>query len=985
MRWSLTVGDPGWLVLLAIIPVLWWIGLRSLSGLGRTRKLLALLLRSGVVLAIVLALADLQFVQISDRVCVNFVVDQSESISNAQFDESLGVIAKAAEQRKPAKDLAGVVVVGRGAKLEIAPWASWRPGSLRSVQSTLNRQSTDLAAGIRMAMACLPPDAAGRIVLISDGNQNRGNVLAEALAAQRRQIPIDVVAVDYRRPTEVMVDKIVLPTELRVGDTVRLKVVIRSVKPTAGLLRVERITAEGRENVVEEHRDLDAGLNVLTVTTPFLDASTYKFEAEFVPDRPADDYFAQNNRASAFTIVEGVGKVLLIEPRPGEMETLARALRDAKFAVVRMTPEGIPNDLAFLRPFDAIMVADVPASQLDETKQKLIASSTRDLGSGLIVVGGPQSYGLGGYQESPLEEAMPVDCEIKSNVLNPKVAIVLVIDRSGSMSGDKLAMAIAGAKGSIDLIARDSQVGVVAFDSQSEWVRHLLPLESPAQVKARIDSIREGGGTDMGPALLMACDALNKSDAMVKHVITLSDGMSTPADWQAIINRCRREKITMTTVAISDDSDRKLMQKLAVGTGGRYHFTKNAKAIPAIYARETKLVSRPLIFERPDPWSAKIVYPTEAVQGLPAELPGMTGLVLTTPKSTADVPITSPLPAENEVNPVLASWQYGLGKSVAVTTDAGLRWTKTWPGTELYGKFWSQLVRSAIRTSMPSSTDTLHVAVQSAEGEANVVAEVLGEQNQAGPMTITGVILRPDGSRTAIEFRAREPGRYVASFPTDVAGSYIVSVNGVGADGKQSNVSTGIDIPYSKEYRDWSSNRDILENIASLTEGKLTDFAGASSVDFFRHDRPPAFRLREIWPLILLVSLLIFLGDVAIRRIAIEWSEIAKRFGWVMAQLRRRPVVVEASPAIDRLRSRKESIQQTLERSTSFMATIDGDPSSEPVDLHVGEKTTAPPRTPVKVAGPEPVPPAEGDESPTSRLLRAKRRVWEERGDDESS
>ena len=236
---------------------------------------------------------------------------------------------------------------------------------------------------------------------------------------------------------------------------------------------------------------------------------------------------------------------------------------------------------------------------------------------------------------------------------------------------------------------------MIAFDSDSEWVRHLLPLENPSQVKSRIDSIREGGGTEMGTALEKACEALIPSDAMVKHIITLSDGISAPADWQAIINKCRREKITMTTVAISDESDQKLMQRLAVGTGGRYHFTRNAKAIPAIYARETKLVSRPLIFERPTPWSAKIIYPIEAVQGLPRELPPMTGLVLTTPKFMADVSITSPIPAENEVNPVLASWQYGLGRSIAITTDAGLRWTKTWPGTELYGKFWSQIVRSA--------------------------------------------------------------------------------------------------------------------------------------------------------------------------------------------------------------------------------------------------------------------------------------------------
>lgn len=984
MRWSVTLGEPFWLVLLAILPVLWWIGLRSLSGLGRTRKWGALFVRSAVVVLITLALADLQIVQISDKVCVNFVLDQSESISTKQFEDALGVVAQAAEQRKPANDLAGIVVAGRVAKLEFAPWASWPPGSLRTIQSNVNRQSTDLAAGIRMALACLPPDAAGRIVLLSDGNQNRGNVLAEALAAQRRQIPIDVVAIDYHRPTEVMVDKIVLPTELRVGDTVRLKVVVRSVKRIAGLLRVERITPEGRDTIVEEHRELDAGLNVLTVTTPFVDPSTYKFEAEFVPDRASDDYFAQNNKASAFTIVEGVGKVLLIEPRPGEMETLARSLREAKFAVVRMTPEGLTNDPAFLRPFDAIIVGDVPASQLDEEKQRLIAASTRDLGSGLIIVGGPQSYGPGGYQQSPLEEAMPVDCEIKSTVLNPKVAIVLVIDRSGSMSGEKLAMAIAGAKGSVDLIAKGSQVGVVAFDSASEWVRHLLPLENPAQVKNRIDSIREGGGTEMGPALTMAADALQKSDAMVKHIITLSDGMSTPADWQAIINRCRRDKITMTTVAISDQSDRKLMQKLAVGTGGRFHFTRNAKALPAIYARETKLVSRPLIYERPEPWSARIVYPTEAVQGLPTELPPMTGMVLTTPKSTADVPITSPIPAENEVNPVVASWQYGLGKSVAVTTDAGLRWTKTWPGTDLYGKFWSQIVRSAIRTSMPSANDDLHVTVQSGEGDASVVVDLIGERGQAQPLTITGTILRPDATRVPIEFRPKEPGRFTADFPTDTAGSYIVSVSGTSSDGKKSNVSTGVDVPYSKEYRDWSSNRDLLDNIASLTAGKVVDLADAGSLDFFRHDRPPAFSLREAWPLILLVSLVIFLADVAVRRIAVEWSDVAKRISWVMSLARRKPVIVAPAPAIDRLKTRKETIQRTLERSATFMATVDQ--VSSPVDLSaLGETSKEKSPAQVKPTTPVAEPSGEIAESATSRLLKAKKRVWEERDEKKSS
>ena len=240
--------------------------------------------------------------------------------------------------------------------------------------------------------------------------------------------------------------------------------------------------------------------------------------------------------------------------------------------------------------------------------------------------------------------------------------------------------------------------------------------------------------------------------------------------------------------------------------------------------------------------------------------------------------------------------------------------------------------------------------------------------------------------KTSLELRAREPGRYVASFPADIAGTYIIGVDSVDSAGKRSHVSTGIEIPYSKEYRDWSSNRDLLENIASMTDGKITNLEGASGVDFFRHDRPPAFRLREMWPLILLASMLFFLTDVAIRRIAIEWSEINKRFRWVLAWLRRRPAVTVNSPVMDRLRSRKESIHQTLERSTSFMASVDATPRSTPVDLQENETSSSDASfsTQTSLETLIPSPPPEAEESPTSRLLRAKRRVWEEREDEES-
>lgn len=975
----ITFHSPLWLLLVPVLaPFVIGYSLRSLAGLGRVRQSFAILLRVLVISLVALALAEPQYVRANNRVSTVFVLDRSDSIPRSEADRALDAVSSAVGRRTGTADSAGLVLFAKDARLEL-PIASYPAGyEIRSLRSQVDRSASDLSAGLRLALASLPSDGLGRIVLVSDGNQNRGNVLAEALAARQSGIPIDVIAIDYRRKAEVLVEKLALPERLKVGDRVRLRVVLRSLQDAAGVLRIDRVAAASRETILQQPVLVHDGVNVLSVEAPLTDPDLYRLEAEFIPDDDRDDFFAENNRAGAYTIIEGVGRVLLVEDSPGRQKVLTDILRKAGLAVVPTDPESLAKDLGFFRAFDSIVLADVPAARFDEDRQKLIAASTKELGSGLIMVGGPKSFGPGGYDLTPIEEALPVDCKVKSTIVQASLAIVFVIDRSGSMMGDKLALAIQGAKAAVDLMEPSAEAGVIAFDSETTWIRKLLPIRNAEQVKHRIDSIGSAGGTDMGPALVAALDALIPSKSMTKHVIVLSDGMSAPADWNAILSRYRKEKITMSTVAVGNDCDIDLMRRLAVTTSGRFHHAIHPRTVPQIYIRETRTVSRPLIYEREQPWSPRVEYPTEPIQGMPKTLPAISGFVLTTPKSTAEVAAVSPNPAEIPVNPILAHWQYGLGRSAAFTTDSGERWAVGWPNTELFGKFWSQLVRWTLR---PNESRELTTAIQERDGRVTVVVNAVGpDRDFLNFLDLKGTLLKPDSTSAKLDFRQREPGKYVAEFDADASGSYLANVTARLPDGRPALSTAGLTLSYSPEYRNISSNRDLLDNIAMLTGGKVVTLDSASSVDFYRRDRPSRVRLDDNWPIFLLACLVAFLADVAVRRIAIQPSAIRAFFAKSWARLRRRPIPAEAATTIERLRGRKQQVDASLTQRREFVAPTSS--STAPSVLPEPDHSPAPTSTDVSPAPPSAQSmPSEQETGHMSRLLKAKRKVWEDRDD----
>jgi hypothetical protein len=494
---------------------------------------------------------------------------------------------------------------------------------------------------------------------------------------------------------------------------------------------------------------------------------------------------------------------------------------------------------------------------------------------------------------------------------------------------------------------------------------------------------------------------LSVKDAMTRHIVIISDGDPTPPT-NAVINQLAANKITVTAVLTAahgnDPGAFSVMRNLANKTKGRFYNVTNPKALPRIYQKEARTISRPLIFEQETPWVPKVNYLSEPVTGLPTALPPITGLVLTSVKENelVELPLTSPLPA-GQVNPLLAHWSYGLGRSVAFTSDAGRRWAKNWPDWESYTAFWSQVVRWSLR---PADRGNLSLSVRRDQGRIKVVVDALDKENQfLNFLQVRGNVVSPDLKRSSIELVQTAPGRYEATIEeAEASGNYFVNLGYRGPEGVQGMISSGISVPYSDEYRELRSNPAALETVASLTNGQMTtwktrpdgrpDLARTlGAVDHFRRDAnlviPKGYR--DLWPNLLWAACLLFLGDIAVRRVAPDVARMRRTVADQWKKLRGQEV---APPAeyMEKLRSRKAEVGEQLDRSraaTRFEPAPSSPPASPDEPLLTGSSPEEASREAKKTkpTGPNLAPDekAPEPESYTNRLLQAKKKVWEER------
>ena len=886
------------------LPVI-WLGMRSLNWLGATRKWVSISLRLSIIWVLVLLLCGAHWVRRNRDLEVIVLRDVSTSTSSVTppagktLCSAVDDLIREECRDKRSGDRIGVIGFAQTPRVEAPPDDRLH---LDTHPLQTGGDGTDIASALKLSLASFRHDAMHRLVLVSDGNATQGDTDGAICTATSMQIPIDVLPLHYEIRRDVLFDRMTAPAIQREGEPFSIDLILRSTSLTAvsGAISVTQnglpIDLDPQTPGVQSATrvTIRAGANPFNLKVPPAHvAGLQQFHTSFQADRAIDDALAGNNGADAFTFVRGKGQILFVDGEPASAGgAFPRALHSQGIEIAaenHITPQQFPTRLLDLASYDAIIVSNVPRGPggLSPDQDRILSQYVRDLGGGLLVIGGPDALGAGNWHGSELEKVLPVDCDIPAERILPAGAIVIVIDHSGSMTepmpGDasvsKQDVASESAILALQTLGRDDLVGVVGFAQNPRWVVNLAINSNPVAAAQRIRAMQAAEGTNICPALEEACCALEKvpADSVgVKRILLLTDGVSEGGDYQRLLARLRDAKITLSTIAVGADADRRLLAFLARQSGGGAHVVDSAGQLKQVFTREARMLRRQLIHEP--------IGGIDLVQSgeLPA-MPKLAGMVLTSVKSgpTVQVPIVSD---GRYHDPVLAHWQCGLGRAAVFTGDATARWAPLWIGSSNFGRFWAQTIRSVARPPMSGDFDIRTVRDGS---HTRLIVEAFKDDGTVKSFFhFVGKLAGPDPDRPSadIDLQQTGPGRYEALLDTPDSGNYAAAVRYTAPDGSSGSLVAGVSIPQSVELRDMQSNESYLAEIASRTGGRLlSPLDRASRAGLFdREGLAPSESSQPIDDVLLMVLMGMLVTDVAVRRIRWDWPTMKH---WAIASV----------------------------------------------------------------------------------------------------
>ncbi|RMG09794.1 MAG: VWA domain-containing protein [Planctomycetota bacterium] len=866
----LTAGLP--LLLLSL-----WAARGSLVALGRRRLWGSVLLRALCLLAIALALADLQAVLPHDERAVVFAVDASDSVPPTAREHLLRWTERAWETHRPG-DHAGLVLFGgraRAARLLAPDYA------LRAVGfEDLEPERSELAAALRLGgQLLLSAEGERELVLLSDGNDDApADALREAAALATAGVRVTTVAAELSpSPGEVLVRAVDAPPQAAVGE--------------AFLLRVELWARGSGEAVVHVVRDgryaeslsaeLAPGVNVLTLPQRLEAAGTHAYQVRV--EAPGDGEL-KNNLGGALVRVRGRRKVLYacgpIVDRQGEVlrsfEVVGAPLREvlgaAGFDVDLRGPDALPLDAGELAGYDVLVFGGVSADRWSPSQMEAVRAYVFSQGGGLLALGSERSFGQGGYYRTPIEEALPVHSDVRGKKVLPSLALVLCIDRSGSMAArtgvaTRLDLAKLGAERIAELLQPFDLLGVIGFDEDAEWAQPLAPVDDGERTWDALRGLESGGGTAFAPALAEALKALEACEARIKHAVLLTDGHSgeSPARLANLLAGFARAEVSLSTVGVGSGVNQSVLRSLASGAEGRYLQADDAESLPRLLTQEAVVASRALLVER----EVRVRH-LGGLEDLGIDwkaAPPLQGFVLTVPKDGAEVLLDSGPGDGPEDGPLLVRWRYGLGKAAAFTSDAGGRWCADWLRWPGYAPFVAGLVGWLARDPDVRGVDA---RLRLDGGRGLLEVEFAEGSRPPSGRELRARLTGPEGAGlpASVSLLPRGPRRYEARFPARRPGAYYATLEASAAEGAATEAlaTAGAVLSYPREYRHVEQDAAHLERIAERTGGR------ALSVDdppelVFSGPRAVQRSYRPLAPWLLVFAALLLLGEVAVRRL----------------------------------------------------------------------------------------------------------------------
>lgn len=964
-----------------------WLGMRSLSGLGPVRKWVAIGTRLAVVLLFVMVLGGMRWQRQHKNVEVVVLRDVSPSTVHVKnypdqtlqssIESYLTQLTKD-PSKKPA-DTIGMIRFQDTALIDAMP-----DTSLNLYTRAIPRRGTgtNAADGIQLALATMSKDAMHRLMLIWDGNQTAGN-LEEALAqASSLGVPIDVMPLRYDVQNEVMVERFIAPAVKRENEPFTIDVILRStnVLPVTGKLTVmdrgQPMDLRPETPGLDPTRvvTLKPGLNVEHVRVPSLGAGNggvrqfrARFDAEGImteipgaaqpgaaevavgpdgtPVAPVSiDTVPDNNAADAFTFVRGKGSILYVDNvldgngghGPGDI--LARALSDEGITLKRIKLDQFPSSLVDLTTNDAIILANIPRGTggISEAQDKMLRAYVHDMGGGLLMLGGEESFGAGGWQGSEVEKILPVDMDIPAQRQVGKGALALVMHSCEMPDGNY--WGIQCAIKAVETLSEKDEIGILSYGWRgaggggggSQWDYPLADKGDGSRVIAAIKKMALGDMPDFDDAMNVALNGLNgqggliRSNARHKHVIIISDGDPQPPS-APVVAAYRAAKVSVSTVSVyphiggagANGLIPPTMDQIAKDTGGKSYgpINANPSQLPQIFIKEATIVRRSLIHEDPGGLPVRLLDGADdTVKGL-GEFEPVFGIVLTSRKN--DPKVQMPLTAGKANDPLLAHWQTGLGKAAVFTSDAHNKWAPRWVASPAYSKFWAQVVRHIAK---PPMSNDFEIQVTQVGEKGKIVVEAInkddGFQNFLG---VSGMVIGPDMVDRDVRLVQTGPGTYEGEFDAREPGSYVVSLEARGRDKNTGgSLIAGLAINSSPEMRDLKSNEARLREIATRTGGRYIEPWTTEGIALFTREglRQTASPL-PVWDILIPILLGLILLDVAIRRIAWDWNSTKKLAAAAATQVRSYTTTrkVETRQTLDALRRVREDVQENKFRT----------------------------------------------------------------------
>jgi len=953
-------------MLLVLAPWIWWISVAGHAGLGPVRLQMALLTRLLLLFLFIMLLAEPRTVRRQDDLSVIYVVDASASISPEALSASRKFVVDVV-YGKPETDKAALVFFGRNAAVELPPGVSLPLEDFQDINVHVDRDGTDLAQSLSLASALLTEETPGRIVLVSDFVETRGNLARVIDDLTSRAIPVDVLGIDYAYENEVWIERLELPRFVKMAEAYEAGVVLSALKAGRG-----RLTLRANNEVLfSDEVTYGAGKNRLDIPIYLREPGYYEYMADIEPAEGTDST-PLNNKAISHLYLQGKGMVMLVTDPSGDpraWQHLAATLRRLERTVKLTSAFEVPRNPLALLPYDCIILVNVPAETLSEPQMVALRDAVRLQGSGLVMVGGKHSFGPGGYQQTPVEEALPVSMDISQNKSLPKGALAIVLHTCEFPEGNTWGKRIT--KQAIKVLSHRDEVGVLVYDRQGadRWLFPLTPAGEYQRLVTLINNAQIGDMPTFGHTMQMGLQGLIASTASAKHMLIISDGDPSPPT-PALLQQFRDHGITVSTVAIEPHGGTSLatMRAIANATGGRFYYPKEPTQLPSIFIKEAKTVRRTGISN--ETFVPVVAFPSQVLKGIDA-IPPLHGHVLTTPKPRAATVLRSP--QEENIEPVLATWRYGVGTSAAFTSDLSSNWGADWLQWKQYDAFVKQLLAQVARPNQPQH---LRLRSHAAAGEGIIVAEDFAPD--ARMLTVRAQVIGPRGEAHTLTLEQVGIRRYEVRFPLAGEGRYQVTA----AAGTEALIDPfseetedhpvdverahgGFVLPYSQEYMRFRSNPILANHIAESTRGRALT-GSETGKEIYGAPRTARTSSSSIIDLLLLALVCLVPLDVAMRRVHIDLAALRAKLG---PEKREKP----SAEMFSVLLARKKNVAGTLQ-STRPVETVDA-PGPHRLDHKVEPKAAKHPAPPTPDAGFD-------TPSTTQRLLAAKRRVAEDDTED---